>query len=225
MTGNTFLSVFAKSPLKPIEHHIDTVAECCKLLKPLLQSIYAAEWEKAHEIREQINQQERKADELKKELRTNLPKGIFLPVDRRELLALLSEQDRLANTAQSIANRLLARQLSIPQSLHADLSAYMDRCLDATSLAQVVINELDELLETGFKGREVEAVERMIDELEKIDDDTEAMRWNLYSAVHSIESDTNPVDVMFIYDLIDRLASLATSSDNVGGKLELLLSN
>ena len=39
---------------------------------------------------------------------------------------------------------------------------YLSRCLDAIEKAADAINELHDLLETGFRGREVELVEKMI---------------------------------------------------------------
>ena len=41
------------------------------------------------------------------------------------------------------------------------IRSYYDikRCLDATELAVKAIGELDELLETGFRGRELQLVE------------------------------------------------------------------
>jgi uncharacterized protein Yka (UPF0111/DUF47 family) len=50
-----------------------------------------------------------------------------------------------------------------------------------------VINELDELLETGFKGREVALVEKMIHQLDKIEDDADAMQIKLRPSLLSIE--------------------------------------
>ncbi|GAM67727.1 phosphate transport regulator [Vibrio sp. JCM 19236] len=66
-----------------------------------------------------------------------------------------------------------------------------------------VINELDELLETGFKGREVDLVESMIDELDRIEDDTDQMQIDLRQDLRAIENDYNPIDVMFLYKILE----------------------
>ena len=40
---------------------------------------------------------------MKRELRTHLPKGLFMPVDRRDVLDVLLRQDIIANQAKDIA--------------------------------------------------------------------------------------------------------------------------
>jgi uncharacterized protein Yka (UPF0111/DUF47 family) len=42
------------------------------------------------------------------------------------------------------------------------LMRFVARCVETCEQAHKVIEELDELLETGFRGREVERVEAMI---------------------------------------------------------------
>ena len=47
-----------------------------------------------------------------------------------------------------------------------------------------VIDELDELVETGFRGREVERVEAMIESLGRIETDTDALAEDLATRQH-----------------------------------------
>ena len=56
----------------------------------------------------------------------------------------------------------MGRKLNIPVEIRDSFMVYLERCLDATKQATRVINELDDLLETGFRGREVRLVEDMI---------------------------------------------------------------
>jgi len=113
-------------------------------------------WEDAEKIRQQIAQLEKEADILKREIRLKLPRGLFLPVARTDLLELLTQQDKIANRAKDISGRMLGRKMEFPTEMRADFMAYLKRCIDATAQAEKAIGELDELLETGFKGREVE---------------------------------------------------------------------
>ncbi|MFZ6044054.1 TIGR00153 family protein, partial [Vibrio natriegens] len=176
MPVNTIMGLFAKSPIKPLQRHVTRVNECCDLLVPFFEACKAGDWEQATVVREQISQLEKDADVLKREIRLKLPRGLFMPVDRTDMLDLLTQQDKLANLAKDIAGRVLGRQLQIPTEMYPDFLAYVQRCLDSASQANRVINELDELLETGFKGREVTLVAEMIHQLDVIEDDTDAMQ-------------------------------------------------
>lgn len=223
MPNNSILGVFAKSPIKPLEKHIRTVSKCASRLTPFFAATMAKDWEKAAKVRKDISSLEHDADNLKRQLRLELPGGLFMPVDRADLLELLSQQDRIANKAKDIAGRVLGRELEIPESLQTEFNAYLGRCLDAIEKAADAINELDDLLETGFRGREVELVEKMINQLDEIENDTDSMQISLRAGLLSLEKDLNPVDVMFLYQIIEWVGDLADLAERVGARLEILL--
>ena len=224
MPVNTIMGLFAKSPIKPLQRHVIRVTECCDLLIPFFEACNAGDWEKAAVLREQISQLEKDADVLKREIRLKLPRGLFMPVDRTDMLGLLTQQDKLANLSKDIAGRVLGRKLKMPAIMYPDFVAYIQRCLDAADQARRVINELDELLETGFKGREVTLVAEMINQLDVIEDDTDAMQIVLRQQLMSIEDQHSPVDVMFLYKILEWVGAIADQAQRVGSRLEIMLS-
>ncbi|WP_108652238.1 TIGR00153 family protein [Dongshaea marina] len=223
MPVNTILGLFAKSPIKPLEKHITKVHECCEQLVPFFEAMNARDFERAQQIRDQISQLEKEADTLKRDIRLRLPRGLFMPVERTDMLELLTQQDKIANKSKDIAGRTIGRQLEIPVEIQEDFMAYLKRCIDASAQAQKAINELDELLETGFKGREVELVSEMIHQLDMIEDDTDSMQIGLCRELQAIENNYNPVDVMFLYRILEWVGDLADQAERVGARLELML--
>lgn len=223
MPVNTILGLFAKSPIKPLQKHIGKVHDCCSKLRPFFEAVQAGDWAQANEYQEQINQLERRADELKREIRLKLPRGLFMPLARTDLLELLTQQDKIANRAKDIAGLMIGRQLMFPAELNADLLAYVDRCLDATELAAKAINEMDDLLECGFRGREVELVEQMVHQLDDIEDDTDRLQVTLRQKLYAREASLNPIDAMFLYKVLETIGDLADQADRVGARLELML--
>ena len=89
--------------------------------------------------------------------------------------------------------------------------------------ACTAINELDELLETGFRGREVDLVEKMITELDAIEDDTDTMQIDIRLKLKGLEDGLNPIDVMVTYRMIEWIGDLADVAERVGSRLELML--
>ncbi|GLX79356.1 phosphate transport regulator [Thalassotalea insulae] len=223
MASNSILGVFAKSPLKPLEKHIRMVSKCSKQLVPFFDAVAQCDWSTAGKIRTKISKYERQADDLKRQLRLELPGGLFMPVDRADLLELLTQQDKIANKAKDIAGRIFGRKLEIPETLHEEFKQYVARCIDAIEKAAEAINELDDLLETGFRGREVEYVEKMIEQLDRIEDDTDTLQVSLRKNLLAIEDDLKPVDVMFLYQIIEWVGDLADLAERVGARLEILL--
>lgn len=202
---------------------MDLVNQCSQQLLPFFSEVFAKNWPAAEEIQLQISQLEKQADDIKRELRTNLPNGLFMPIQRQDILGLITQQDKIANKAKDISGRIIGRQLQIPEAIQQAFSEYLDRCLDATTQARNVINELDELLEAGFKGREVDLVESMIDELDSIEDDTDRLQIKLRRSLLAIEDEIKPVDVMFLYSIIEWVGDLADTAERVGARLELML--
>jgi predicted phosphate transport protein (TIGR00153 family) len=222
-TPNPFLQLFGRSPIRPLQEHIDKVYECAQQLMPFFQAVLANDWEKASRIQHVIAELENQADVLKKELRLNLPKGLFLPVPRTDLLDMLRSQDRIANKAKDIAGLILGRKMQIPSELALDLEKFLQRSIDATAQAHKSIHELDSLLETGFSGHEISVVEEMIDELDAIESDTDEMQIRIRQKLYEVEKDLPPIDTMFLYSVIEWIGELANRAQRVGGQLQLLI--
>jgi predicted phosphate transport protein (TIGR00153 family) len=148
---------------------------------------------------------------------------MFMPVDRRDLLDLLGMQDSIADTAQDIAGLLVERDMQVPPGMADDLRALVARCVDAVNQAGVVIAELDELVETGFGGREAETVTGMIEKLNLIEDDTDKLGMALSKALFAQEDSLKPVAVIFWYELIQWIGDLADYAEKVGDRLRLLI--
>ncbi|WP_345336981.1 TIGR00153 family protein [Ferrimonas pelagia] len=218
-----FLGVFAKSPIKPLEQHIAKISASAKLLTPFFDAVLAKDWDTATKLQKEISQLERDADTLKREIRMGLPSGIFMPVQRTDLLEMVTQQDKIANKAKDIAGRVIGREMLIPEPMQETFRAYVERCIDAVLQADKAINELDDLLETGFRGREVKLVEEMIQQLDTIEDDTDSMQIQLRRQLFQLESELNAVDVMFLYKILEWIGDLADLAERVGARLELML--
>ena len=224
MPVNTILGLFAKSPIKPLQKHVAKVHEAAQQLVPFFDAMWARDWEQAELVQRKISQLEREADALKREIRLKLPRGLFMPVARTDMLELLTQQDKIANKAKDISGRIIGRQMAIPLPLQSAFMVYLNRCLDATAQAAKAIDELDELLEIGFKGREMDLVSDMINQLDRIEDDTDGMQAKLRKQLHLIEDGYNPIDIMFLYKIIEWVGELADQAERVGARLELMLS-
>ncbi|TNF37890.1 MAG: TIGR00153 family protein [Gammaproteobacteria bacterium] len=221
--GDFLSNIFGKSPIKPMQQHMEKVLSCVSELVPLFNAVIAENWEEVTRVQKQISTLEDEADDLKKQIRMQLPNGIFMPVSRRDLLEVLTMQDKIANTAKDVAGIILGRQMVLPKQIAADYVQFVQRCVDACAQANRTINELDELVETGFRGHEVMLVQSMIKELDAIEDDTDKLQVKIRHAVFKIEKELPPVDVIFLYKIIELTGDVADRAQRVGSRLQLLL--
>lgn len=223
MAMNNILGLFAQSPLKPLQKHSHKAKECCGLLVPFFQASFEQNWEAAATLRAQIIDLENRADTLKREIRLKSPRGLFMPVDRSDLLELVTQLDKLANYSKDISGRVIGRQLTMPTEIQPEFIRFLTRSLDATVHVSKVIDEMDHLLETGFRGRELDFVNNMILELDKIEDDTDQLQIVLRKAMLSIENKYGPIDIMVLYKIIESVGQLADQAQRIGSRIELML--
>jgi len=221
--SNPISDLFGKSPIKPLQEHMSLVVKCSSQLTPFFDAAIANQWEQASDIFDSISADEDRADDLKKQFRLNMPKNLFMPVSRSDLLGILANQDRIANLSKDICGIVLGRQMDIPKPLRTDFLGYIKSTIQASEQALKAIDELDELLETGFAGQEIKFVQKLIRELDakeqKVDKKERKLRHNLFK----IENDLPPIHVMFLYSIIDNIGEIADTAESVGNRLELLI--
>lgn len=220
--GSIF-NMFGPSPIRPIEQHMYKAYHCAKQLYPFFEAVLQNDWLTAEEIKGKIILLEKEADLIKRDLRLHLPTGLFLPVARTDLLELLSVQDRIPNKAEDIAALIFSRKMSIPPSIADRLMPFLSRSLDAAKLACKAINELDELLETGFRGSEVKLVEEMIMKLDEIEHDSDEQLAEIRHAIFELEKELPPIEVVFLYKLVQWIGDLAEHAQTVGSRLQILI--
>ena len=223
MVATNIMNIFAKSPLKPIEEHIKIAYKASELLIVFFDAAFKGDWETAEGVYKQICEIEREADVLKRDVRLQLSRGLFMPVERSDLLELVTKQDKIANRAKDIAGRVIGRQLDIPSQIQPQFSNYIRRCIDATHQACIVVNEFDALLENSFKGREVTLVESLVLKIHDIETDTDQLGIELRLSLKKIESEVEPINLMFLYSIIDWVGHLADLAEKVGSRVELML--
>jgi len=220
---NPIYSLFGKSPVKPLQKHMAKAQACVAQLEPFFDAVISKDWDKANSIYNEIDQLESKADAIKTKLRLNLPKGLFSSMSRRDLLGVLNMQDNIADKAKDIAGLILGRQMDLPESIALSMKEFVVRGIDASSQAEKVVNELDELVETGFRGAQVKLVNNMIETLGKIESDTDAIQIEVRAKLFAVEKDLPPVDVMFLYRIIEWIGDLGDIAQSVGSRLQLML--
>jgi uncharacterized protein len=219
----SLFNVFGQSPIRPLQKHMITVHECVSELQPFFIAAMKKDWAIAEKIQSHIAKLEGDADDIKRDLRLHLPRGLFMAVPRSDALELISKQDLLANRAKDISGVVLGRRMEFPEPIQEDYMKFLQRCIDASYQAHKVIRELDKLLEVGFRGREVKIVEEMVDILHQIEKDTDRMQIQIRRTIFSIEGKLPPVGVVFLYKVIEWTGDLANRAQHVGDRLQMLV--
>jgi len=220
---NPLGNLFGRSPIGPIQEHMAVADRTAQLLSAFVRATIDDKWDKADKVYKQILEAEREADKLKRNIRQSLPKSLFLPVPRSDLLELVTIQDHVANRAKDVAGIITGRQMQFPQKMQKGIMEFVDTCGATSNQALASIQQLSELLEVGFTGREVKLVESMLNELNRLEGKTDKQAIALRLKLFKLESKLPAVDVMFYYEIIGLIGGVADAAENVGDRLQILI--
>ena len=217
-------NLFGKSPIRPMQQHMQASLACAREVLPLFAAMAAGTVSDLNSHREKIERLEHEADRIKNEIRSQLPKRLMRAIERRDMLEILDFQDSIADVAQDIAELVEIRSMTIPESLVDPMLDLVRRSIAACEAAGRIIDELDELVETGFRGREVARVEEMIDELSRIETDTDDLTERVQRKLFALESELG-VGIVFWNQIVGWVSNLADYAERVGNRLRLLIAN
>ena len=216
-------NLFGQSPFRPLQEHMRLVVRCANEVPALFEAVHAKDSDKVAEVHDRIFTLENEADEIKNQLRAHLPKSMFMPVDRRDLLEILDLQDSIADAAQDIAGMMVVRELTLPDPMRRPLMGLTRRCVDACNQLAKIMEELDELVETGFRGPESDKVMEMITELSRIESDTDVRAIELMRTLFLHEEQIGAVSTIMWDRVIHWIGDLANYAERAGNRHRLLI--
>jgi predicted phosphate transport protein (TIGR00153 family) len=207
-----------------MQQHMKAAIACAHQVLPLVEAMAAADIESVRRVREEIVQLEHEADHIKHEIRSHLPKRLFMAVERRDLLEILDSQDSIADVAQDIAELAELRSMTIPEALCEPMLELVRRVLVTCDQSGRIIDKLDELVETGFGARETGRVEEMITTLNRLESETDELAEKAQRVLFGMEEELG-VGTYFWYQIISWIGNLADYAERVGNRLRLLIAS
>jgi len=216
--------LFGTSPIRPMQRHMRAAIACAREVLPLFEDMEAGRTDNFASRREAIDDLEHEADDIKNEIRSSLPKRLFMAFERRDMLDILDNQDSIADYAQDVAELVDLRTMVIPQDLGEPLLDLVRKVIATCDLAEKVIQELSELVETGFTGRQVARVEEMIRTLNALESETDELEERAQRKVFSMENELG-IGTIFWHQLIIWVGRIADHAEKVGNRLRLLIAS
>jgi predicted phosphate transport protein (TIGR00153 family) len=223
MSGSYFSKIFESSPVTPLQEHMSKVVSCVNELRPFTKAVLDGDEKSVARHYKNIVDLEHEADALKKELRLRLPISLFMPVDRRDVLEVLTMQDMVAGSAKDVATIICTRNTVIPPTMRKDFKKLINRCVKACNQAYTALCELDELIETGFGKDERKYVGRLLLKLDLIEHEADDLERALRRSLFELENELHPVNIMFLYRTIEGAGKIADRAQRVGSRMQLML--
>ena len=219
----TIFQLFGKSPFGPLVEHTRRDHSTVELIHPLFEAFLAEDWERSRELYQQISKLEHKADLTKDQIRDTLPKSIFLPVDRQDMLRYLKEQDAIADAAEDVAVIVTMRRTPCPDALKPEVMHLVDQVIKTSELLLDAGLELQRLFESSFGGPEMVKVLDMVSEVNDQEWEADKVQGLLSRALLEHEEELGAVSIILWMRIIEVLGQVANHAENTGDLLRMML--
>ena len=166
---------------------------------------------------------EHEADQIKDDIRNQLLRRFFMPINRSHVLEILSIQDGLADAAENVAVLLTIKQIVVPAEMLDDFHRFRELNGHAFQLVQEIVNELDELLETGFGGSEAEKIRNRSRDVAYAEHQVDVLQRKLLKVLHSDAAALSAADLNMWVQLVRELSSISNMAENLADRMQMTL--
>lgn len=219
----TILNLFGRSPFAPLRSHMEIVTRCVNQLPRLFEALEQQQYLLVEQIAAEIYELEHQADLIKNDIRNHLPKTLFLPIDRTQLLEILAIQDQFADKAQDIAVLSTIKTLELFPVFQEQFKRFLKQNLTTFNSAERIIREFDELIESSFGGREAEKVRTMVEEVAYQEHEVDLIQRELLKIVFSLDKQMTFTSFYQWQKIIASVAALSNLSENLADRVRMTL--
>lgn len=219
----TIASLFGRSPFGPIQAHMSKVASCVELTQQVIDAYLNGRFEEVSALRPRISDAEYKADLVRDDIRNHVPKSLFMPIDRRDLLQLLITQDRIAGCCERTGHLLALTSFTVPTAIKEDLVQYVAVNLEAFRLAHEIVEQIDELIEFAFSGSEAEKVKDLVEQVARKEYEASKLGWKFLGLLYQEEASLNKAQFNLLQRLIEELGMVSKLSELVANEVRMTL--
>ena len=215
--------LFGKSPFGMLVRHTEKVHECARQVRPLMEALVSEDYEEVHHVQDVVSKLEHEADVVKHEIRENLPRRYFLPVDRGDLERFLHTQDEIADYVEDFAVILMIRRTKIHPDLVKEFFGFGDQVLVVCEGLMGAAQELEALAEASFAGAEADSLLKLVDGLGQQEWTADRMQRKLSQHIYRLEKELDPVTILFYEKILHTLGAIANAAENTGELLRQMI--
>lgn len=219
------IRLFAKSPFGLLVKHSGQVQETVQLLRPLIAAFLAGDKAGLRDLHDEICRKEHKADETKAAVRDHMPKSVFLPVNRGDVLNYIKEQDGIADAVEDLAVIMKMRTPKIVPELEPKLLALVDQVVSAADDLFDAARRMTNLAASSFSGPEVDKVLEMVAKVNHAEWEADKLQAEFSAMVFEHEDEIDPISVFQWVHIVEVLGDVADHAENTGDMLRLMLAH
>ena len=212
-----------KSPFEGLMEHAHLVRECMVPLREAVQAYMEGDMERYAAASKKVSEKEHEADLIKSRVRNNLPKAVFMPVDKSTFLMLLREEDAILDYAEDVVVWLGMRNTRTPEDLKKDVLAFFDEVETTVRTYEEAMAHLSDLVKSSFSKKEVERVKEHIKEVHEHEYHADKLNHRLSKKIFAMEDALGPVGVYHLLKTINLMDQIANHAENAVDRLRAMV--
>ncbi len=216
-------NLLVKSPLPRVGEMMATVKECAQKVPELVGCLLRGDQAGVERLAKETSILEGKADAVKNLARAEMPVRLFLPVDRRDVLRLVSEIDAIADCAEDVGVLLTIRPLVVPPAMGPVLEEFVARVMHTIDAAEELVAVLERLVKSSFAGPTADEALRLVDELGRREHEADKLQDQCAKALFRAEDSMPPVAVFMWTKVLNKIGDMANHAENVGDQFRLFV--
>lgn len=221
---STIGKLFGRSPFGQIQTHMDQVSKCITKMVEAIEAMTEGRYDAVEELAYEVSRQEHQADQVKTDIRNNLLRRFFMPIDKSEVLEILGLQDSLADTAEDVCKIMTLKKLPFKDEFKSDFDEFVKLNVEAFQTVASMIGQLDELIESGFGGSEAEKVRAMAHEVAFAEHKVDLIQLSLLKKIYAFDTEMSAGEFHLWMRLTRVLSKISNVSENLANRILKTLS-
>ena len=223
MMMRSILSLFARSPFHALQNLSAKVKDCSYEVPRLFDAFFEGDYERMRAISERISHKEHEADVVKIRARDELPRTLFLPVDRRDFLDVLSSLDAVADCAEDVGVLFTLREMEAHEELVEPLIALVDQVMCVIDKLHELVGGIDELVAAGFDGAPAARAKAIMDEVGRLEHEADIIQDDLARRLFEIEDAIKPGSLFIWNKIFNKIGDMANHAERACNRMRLFL--
>lgn len=221
---STIGKLFGRSPFGQIQTHMEQVSKCVHRMGDAVKAMTESRFDELDKFADEVSKLEHQADEIKSDIRSHLIRRFFMPIDRTEVLEIVSQQDSLADTAEDVCKIMTLKKLPMGGGILEDFQEFVQLNLQAFDVVASIISQLDELIESGFGGAEGERIRALAHEVAFAEHQADVVQIRLLKKLYERDSEMSVGQFHLWMRLTRILSRVANISENLANRILKTLS-
>ena len=221
---STIGKLFGRSPFGQIQTHMDQVSKCITKMVEAIDAMVAGRHDEIEDLAYEVSRLEHQADQIKVDIRNHLLRRFFMPIDKSEVLEILSLQDSLADTAEDVCKIMTLKKLPFKDEFREEFDEFVKLNVDAFNMVASIMAQLDELIESGFGGSEGEKIRALAHDIAFTEHKADLVQMGLLKKLYASDTEMTVGEFHLWMRLTRVMSRISNVSENLANRILKTLS-